>query len=335
MTTGTGLSMTAGDLARMIGAELRGDAGVVLSGIEPLDHAGPADLSFVRSSRYASSADSSRAGALLVTRGVELPSGVSTPVLVVDDADAALILILSAVREHRFGAPDVGVHPGASVDPGAEVHVSASVGVGAVIERSVRIGAETRIGAGAVVHAGSVIGARCEIGSNAVIGYEGFGFIADEATGERRRLPHVGGVRIGDDVEIGANSCVDRGKLRDTVIGNGCKIDNLVQIGHNCVLGEHVVICGHTGLSGSVTIGDRSVLAGQVGVADGVSIGADVTVMAKAGVSNDLAAGEAYLGAPAQPRAQAAREMMAVRRLAKASRKHTDGSRAAGGEGGR
>ncbi len=317
---GTGFSITTGELAGLLGAELSGAPDVALSGIEPLDAAGAGDLSFVRSHDYAAAAAKSDAGALLVTRGVELPAEVAAPVLVVDDADRSLIAILSSVRAHRLGPPASGVHPSAVVDERAELHESVSVGANAVIEHAVRIGAGTSVGAGAVIRAGTTIGERCVIGPNVTIGHEGFGYIVDESTGERTHLPHVGGVRIGDDVDIGAGSCVDRGKLRDTVISDGCKIDNLVQIAHNCELGEHVVVCGQSALAGSVKIGARAVLAGQVGVADNISIGPGVIVMAQAGVTRDLLEPGAYFGAPARPRQVVAREIAALRRITKSRR---------------
>lgn len=313
----TGFSITTAELAGMLGAELIGAGDVRLSNIEALDAAGPGDLSFVRSADYAKAAAASGAGALLVTRGIELPESVSVPRVIVDDADRALISILGGVRAHRFGPPPSGIHPSAVVDGRAEIHETASVGACAVIEHAVKIGAGTRIGPGTVVRFGTTIGERCDIGPNVSIGHEGFGYVVDKATGVRTHLPHVGGVRIGDDVDIGANSCVDRGKLHDTVIGNGSKIDNLVQIAHNCQIGEHVVICGQSALAGSVTIGDRTVIAGQVGVGDNVEIGADVIVMAQSGVTRNLPQKGAYFGIPAREREVVVREIVAMRRITK------------------
>ncbi len=307
--------MTTGELAGMLGAQLSGQAGVRLSGIESLEAAGPGDLSFVRSDKYAAAAAKSRAGALLVSKGVSLPAGVAAPVLVVDNADRSLVAILAAVRAHRLGPPATGRHPSAAIDERAELHDSVVVGANAVIEQGVRIGAGTSIGAGAVILRGTTLGERCAIGPNASIGHEGFGYVVDEATGARTLLPHVGGVRIGDDVDIGANSCVDRGKLSDTVIGSGTKIDNLVQIAHNCVLGEHVVICGQSALAGNVRVGDRTVIAGQVGVGDNVTIGSDVVIMAQSGVTRNMPAAGVYFGIPARPRDTVVREIATIRRI--------------------
>jgi UDP-3-O-[3-hydroxymyristoyl] glucosamine N-acyltransferase len=315
MSTGE-LSLTTGELAALLSAPLTGDPGVRLTGVDGLERAGPGDLSFVRSARFAAEVAKSRAGALLVSRGVELPAQ-TRPVIVVDDADRALISILAGIRQRRFGPPASGRHPTALIDPRAELHESVAVGPGAIIEHAVTIGAGTRVLAGAIIFPGTTIGARCVIGPRVVLGYEGFGYVADPETGARTHLPHVGGVRIGDDVEIGAGTCIDRGKLADTVIGDGSKIDNLVQIGHNCRIGRNVVICGQAGLAGSVTIGDRVVLAGQVGIADAVTIGDDALILAQAGVIKSLPGASAYIGMPARPREDFAKETAAIRRLAR------------------
>lgn len=323
MSTGE-LSLTTGELAALLSAPLTGDPGVRLTGVDALERAGPGDLSFVRSSKFADAASKSRAGALLVSRGVELPAQ-SRPVIVVDDADRALIAILAGIRVRRFGPPAPGRHASAVIDPRAALDETVTVGPGVVIEHAVTIGAGTRVLAGAIILTGTTIGARCVIGPRVVIGYEGFGYVVDPETGVRTHLPHVGGVRIGDEVEIGAGTCIDRGKLADTVIGDGCKIDNLVQIGHNCRIGRNAVICGQCGLAGSVTVGDRAVLAGQVGVSDAVNIGEDAIVLAQAGVTRHLPGNCAYFGTPARPHADFAKETAALRRLARGHLHRRDG----------
>ncbi|MGP1273328.1 MAG: UDP-3-O-(3-hydroxymyristoyl)glucosamine N-acyltransferase [Phycisphaerales bacterium] len=320
------LSITAGELAGLVGASLTGDAGVVLTGVASLEVAGPTDLSFVRSDRFASAAASSKAGALLVTRGVTLAEGARAAVLTVDDADRALQAILGAVRERRYGPDPVGVHPRAIVDEGARLGEGVFVGPGAVIEAGATIGDGTRILAGSIICAGVTIGARCIIGPNAVIGSDGFGHLADASTGRRTLIPHAGGVRLGDEVEVGANSSIDRGKLADTVIGRGTKIDNLVQVGHNCVIGEDCVLCGLVGLAGSVRLGDRVIVAGQVGVADNIRVPTGTILMAQAGVSRSIETPGAYIGSPARPRQEFAGEVAVLRRLVrqrKADRKPT------------
>lgn len=338
--SGGSLKITAAELAAMlsgaVGAELIGDGSVALAGVGALDAAGPGDLSFVRSSLYAEAARVSKAGALLVSRSVEFGQGgpPACAVIVVDDADAALELILAGVRERRLGSDPTGVHPGAVVDASAVLGEGVFVGPGAVIEQGAVIGAGTKVLANTFVGAGCVVGARCELGPNATIGSDGFGYRVDEATGVRTRLPHAGVVRLGDDVHVGANSAIDRGKLADTVIGRGTKIDNLVQVGHNCMIGEDCVLCGLVGIAGSVTVGDRVVMAGQVGVADNLTIASDVILMAQAGVTRSVDAPGAYVGSPARPRAEFAGEVAAVRRLVRDRKKQRRATESGDGDAG-
>jgi len=234
---------------------------------------------------------------------------------VVDDAEVGLMLLLESVAAELRPAPAAGIHPDASVDDSASIAADAFVAARAVV------GPNSRIGEGAIIHAGAVIGDRCSIGartivhSGAVIGAEGFGFRPDPDTGLPRRVPHLGHVEIGDDVEVGACSCVDRGKFGPTRIGDGTKIDNLVQIAHNVTIGRGVIIAGQAGLAGSVKVGDGAILGAQVGVAEHVSIGAGARIAATSGVMRDIPAGEDYAGTPARPARQTLREVAALRRL--------------------
>jgi UDP-3-O-[3-hydroxymyristoyl] glucosamine N-acyltransferase len=252
-----------------------------------------------------------------------------------------------------FDRPPVtqaGLHPSAVIDPSATVAPDASVGPLCHIGPHARIGARARllaqvtVGAGAsvgedcLVHSGARIGERCVLGDrvivqpNAAIGADGFSFVtpekgsiesARESGGrieaqnlEIVRINSVGNVVVGDDAEIGAGTCIDRGTLGATRIGRGTKIDNLVQIGHNCTIGENCLIAGMCGISGSVTLGDRVTLAGGVGIADHVSIGDDAIIMARSGVGTSIPAREIWFGYPALPRLQAARMLMNARRAA-------------------
>lgn len=253
----------------------------------------------------------------------------------------------------RF-APEIhapaGVHPMAFVDPSAEIGEGSSLGPFVSIGPGVRIGPRARIlshasvaegaqiGPDALIASGARIGARVRIGArailhpNAVLGSDGFSFATPErgsvesakATGavaegaknvHLMRVFSLGGLRIGDDVEIGAGATIDRGTLRDTEIGDGTKIDNLVQIGHNVRMGRNCLICAHVGIAGSTEIGDRVVLAGKVGVADHIRIGSDAVVTASSGVGTDVAPGAVMMGFPALPHAEAIRVFMAQRRL--------------------
>ncbi len=236
----------------------------------------------------------------------------------VPDADLALIKILSLFAP-RTPAPPPGIHPTAYVDPSARVAATASIGPHCVISAGATVaehavlmahdfvGENASVGPGTRLHPGVRILERCTVGGSCtlypgvVIGADGFGYRPDPSGDGLVKVPHIGDVVVEDHVEIGANSCIDRAKFSSTIIGAGTKIDNLVQIAHNCLVGRCCVLCGGTMLAGSVTLGDGVVLGGQVGVADNVTIGAGSRVGAKAGVNNDIPGGADYMGHPAGP----------------------------------
>lgn len=196
-------------------------------------------------------------------------------------------------------APDVAVGPGAVISAGASVGAGSAVGAGCFVGEGVQIGKGCRLHAHVTLYDGVTIGERAILHSGCVIGADGFGYAPSDRGA--LKIHHLGGVRIGDDVEIGANSCVDRGTLTDTVIGDRSKIDNLCQIGHNVHIGTDTLVAGMTGIGGSARIGDRVTLAGYVGVADHVTIHDGATIGARSGVHKDVPAGETWMGAPAQP----------------------------------
>lgn len=325
---------TAGELAALLSAELQGPADVAVYGISGIDDAGEGDLTFIRSDRYATRWGASGASAAIVTRGLHVVPGTERAVLFVDDADRAMVMLLEAAAE-RAPKPSrsVGVHPAAVVDPSAVVHGSASVGPGAVVEGGAEIGAGVtigpnsvvgegvRVGEGTTLHAGvtlgfgTTVGGGCEFHPGVVIGADGFGYLP----GPRGpiKVPHLGGVTIGNGVEIGANSCVDRGKFADTTIGDATKIDNLVQIGHGCQIGRGVVICGCSSVAGSVHIGDGALLGGSVSVRDNVVISAGAQIGGTSVVFNDVPAGEKWFGNPARPGAAATRVFASLQKLPK------------------
>lgn len=323
---------TTGELALRLGAELLGPSDLRITRLDTLERADASAMTFIRDARHAPGWTASRASAAIVSRGLGVAPGPGRALLVVDDADHALIDVLDTLTP-RAGAPEPGAHPSAVVDPAAEVHASARVGPGAVIgpravvgaraliHANVTIGADARVGAdtelrpGVVIEDRCVVGARVRIHANAVIGADGFGYRPAPGGAGLLKVPHVGHVEIGDDVEIGANSNIDRGKFGPTVIGQGTKIDNLVQIGHNVRVGRWCIICGACGISGSVTIGDGAILAGGVGVADNVAIGAGARIGARSGVMHDIPDGEEWLGHPAAPHRLALRIIAAQRRL--------------------
>ncbi len=315
------LSIKSGLLAEMLTGDLVGPADVTLTGIESLSNACPADLSFVRNSAYAKDALESKAGALLVARGIELGDAPGKAVIFVDNPDQSLLSLLKALRTQRHGPEPAGTHPSAIIDPKASVDPSAIIAPNVVIEAGAQVGPNTRVDAGAVISFGCTIGKRCRIGANAVIGGEGFGYITDKATGAHTRLPHVGIVVVEDDVEIGAGTCIDRAKFGITRIGQGSKLDNLCQIGHNVTIGKNCIICGLVGIGGSAIIEDGVVIGGQTGIADNVTVGKGAQLAARGGILSDIPAGGIYVGSPARERSQAFREFAALKRLADPKRK--------------
>lgn len=319
MTERTPLS-TTGDLACLLGGELLGPSDLAILGVEGLDSAGPGDLTFIRSARYAQRWSASRATAALVTRGIEVPGHdpERRALLVVDDADHAMLSMLSAA-EARAPRPAIvpGIHPAAVVDPSATVAPSASVGPCAIVAPGARVGEGAVIGAGVFVGEGVVvgdgtvihprvtlqpgtrIGRGCVLHPGVVLGGDGFGFLPGPKGPVK--IPHLGGVRVGDGVEIGANTTIDRGKFADTSVGDATKIDNLVQIGHSCNIGRGVVICGCCAIAGSVTIGDGAMLGGHVAVRDNITVEPGAMIGGTAIIDCDVTAGEPWVGRPARP----------------------------------
>jgi len=337
--------LTIAEVARIVEGVVDGDADRIVCGVKPLDEAGPDELSFVAEARYFPYIQASRAGAVLVAKESDAPLGTTTAVRV-DDPRRALARVLAAL--YPEDAPAAGVHPTAVVDATAVVAPGASVGPYAVIGAGTRIGARARIGAqvvigrrcvvadDAVVHAhatlydGVTVGERSIIHGGARLGADGFGYVWEDG---HRKVPQVGGCRIGADVEVGANTTIDRGSVGDTVVGDGTKIDNLVMIGHNCRIGRHVVIVSQVGISGSTRVGDGAVLGGQAGVGGHLEIGAGARIGAQAGVTASVAPGETVSGYPARPHREALRVQAATFRLPELLKRLKDIERAVFGRG--
>jgi len=311
------LEYSLGELARRLGLTLAGDPAARVARIAPLAAAGPGDLCFYADRKYREALAATRAGAVILAPANQALS--PAPTLVGDNpylayAHAGWLL-------HPPTAAPQGRHPSAVVDETARVDPSAWIGPCAVVE------AEAEIGPGAFIGPGSLVGARCRVGAEArlvarvtlcpgvrigqrallqpgcVIGRDGFGFARD---GRRWfRMPQLGSVEIGDDVEIGANSCVDRGALEDTVIAAGAKIDNLIQIGHNCRIGENTAMAACSGISGSTRIGNDCTIGGAVGMAGHLEIGDNVHFTGMAMVTRSLPEPGVYSsGIPAMPNAE-------------------------------
>ena len=319
------MRITLKELARLVGGSLVGDEAFVIEGAAPVESAAEKDIAFVRKDTLRKLGACS-AGALLTPERVE---GVRNQI-VVEDPQRAFIEVLKRIEAERRARPE-GVHTSAWIDPearledgvaigpGAVVGARASVGRGTVIHPNATIGPDCRIGedcevySGAVIYHGVVLGDRVIVHGNATIGGDGFGFL-DTAKGNLK-VPQVGGVRIGSDVEIGCNTTIDRGALGDTVVEDNVKIDNHCHIAHNCRIGANSVLVGYARLGGSTTVGKHCILAEDSAVTDHVALGDNCVVTATARVSKSWPSGSILGGAPAMPFDKAKRVMMAQRRL--------------------
>jgi UDP-3-O-[3-hydroxymyristoyl] glucosamine N-acyltransferase len=322
--------LTARAVADLVGGRLLGNGEVQLGSVRSLDQAGPDSLSFAISSRYAGDLGRSRAGAVLVPEELAAAAAGPETRIVVRDPYAALVRVLHALFPDQ--PPEIGVDPSARIGPGSVLGENVSLGPYVVLGRGVRIGARSRlaqhatlgdgvvvgedtvIGPGVVCYRGSRIGSRVVLKAGAVIGGDGFGYLST-ATGHSR-IPHVGGCILEDEVEVGSNTCIDRGSIDDTFVGRGTKLDNLVQVGHNVHIGERCLIMAGVGIAGSTRIGNDAILAGHVGVTDHLKIGDRARIAAKSAIFGDVPAGASFSGHPARPHRQFLRAQAAMYRLA-------------------
>lgn len=325
-----GIVLTADVIATEVGGRLVGDPGVAVRGIAPLDRASGEELSFLASPKYVSLLAGSQAGVVLVTPELsDSPGRARARIVVAKPHDALLSLI---PRFYRVPKGSPGVHATAQVGRGARLGAGVRVGPYAVIGDGALIGDRTVIDAHATIgagvqlgddchfyasttaYSGTVVGKRVIVHAGARIGSDGFGYVYRE--GRHEKIPHVGRCIVEDDVEIGANTTIDRGSIDDTVIGAGTKIDNLVHIAHNCRIGRLCLIMAQVGIAGSVRVEDGCVLAGQVGISGHHTIGKGATLAAQAGVFGDIPAGQTWSGYPARPHKEALRAQAALFRLA-------------------
>ena len=338
------MALTLQQIAQRFGGEVVGDAALKVAGLAPLDQAHPHQLAFLANPKYLSQVETTRAGAVLISPAdlAKLGSRDARSFIVTPNPYAYFARVAQWFIDLAAPKAPAGVHPSAVIDPSAQIAASAVIGphvvieAGAVIGEEVRIDAQvtigrsTQIGEGShlyprvTVYHGCKIGARAIVQAGAVIGSDGFGFApdfvgeGDARTGSWVKIPQVGGVTIGADVEIGANTTIDRGAMADTIIEDCVKIDNLVQIGHNCKIGAYTVIAGCAGIAGSTTIGRHCMIGGAVGIAGHVTLADYVIVTAKSGVSKSLPKPGMYTSAfPAVGHAEWNKSAALVRNLDK------------------
>jgi len=327
--------LTLEELARRIGAEVRGDGSRRVRAVRPLEDAGPEDVAFYANPRYRKELQTTRACAVILAEGDAGHAPASASRLV-----APQPYVCFAKASAIFNPEDrplAGIHPGASVGTGAEIHPTASIGPLCVVGRGARIGPRTilhpgarvldeaRVGSSCILHSGAVVRERCVLGNrvilqpNAVVGSDGFGFAfdiqGDDDGPMHRKVPQAGIVRIEDDVELGACTCVDRATLGETVVGRGTKVDNLVQIAHNVRIGALSLVVAQVGISGSTEIGKGAILAGQAGIVGHLRIGDGARVGAQSGVAHDIPDGETQSGCPAMPHREWLRMSVALPKL--------------------
>ena len=309
------MTFTAAQLAEQLNGQVIGDGTVEITGFTSADRARPGDLTFAEKDSFFAAAEASAASAILVAG----PYTSATKVLIwVPNARIAAAKVLPLFYPPVPTA--AGIHATATISPSAQVDPTAHIGPGCVLAAGVKVGART------VLVGGNHIGGDCQLGDDVtqvghrvaihagtVIGSDGYGYVFDQ--GRHRKMLQAGNVIIEDDVEIGANTAIDRAALGSTVIGAGTKIDNLVHVAHNVVMGKHCLIMGQVGFAGSTELGDYCVIASQSGIAGHLKLGAQSIVAAKSGVMRDVAPKETVLGIPAMPDKQAKRQWIAVQKL--------------------
>ena len=327
-------SFTISEINELLNGALIGDTTSIIQGPEELQKAEPHHITFIGSKKYASHWTNSKASAAIINEDIDVKPGENRALIKVKNADLAMAQILE-IFQPEMPVFETDIHPTAVIHEtatigkgckiGANTYVGKDVvlGEGVVLYPNVTILDETAIGKNSVVWSGTVIRERCTIGahcifhSNVSIGADGFGYRPSTDGRGLVKIPQIGTVIIGNDVEIGANSCVDRGKFSATIIGDNCKIDNQVQIAHNCIMGRSCIMAGHSGLAGSVTLGDGVIIGGSASIKDHTTIHSGVTVGAGSGVVGDIEAGKTVLGYPAQESREMLKQWVMMRRLAK------------------
>jgi len=327
-------SFTIEEINNILQGVVVGHTSQTITGPEQLETAGETQITFIGSKKYVRLWENSKACAAIVNENLDVEPGDNRAFIKVKNADLAMAQLL------EFFIPDPphfdsDIHPSAVIHPSALIGAGTRIGAGCYIGMNVKIGNmvtiypnvtildESKLGDGTIIWSGTVIRERCEIGRgcilhpNVSIGADGFGYRPSPDGRGLIKIPHIGNVIIGDGVEIGSGSCVDRGKFSSTIIGDGTKIDNLVQIGHNSKLGRSCVMAGNSGLAGSVTLGDGVMIGGSASISDHVTIGNGAVVGGGSGVMHDIPDGKTVLGYPAVDSREALKSWAVLRRMAR------------------
>jgi len=337
------MSYSAAEIAKLVGGEVVGDGNATLKNFAPAERAQSGDLTFAENEDYFARAEQSAATAIIADQRF---SSAKKILIRVPNARVAFARALALFfPEQIFTA---GIHPTAVIAASAQIDPTAHIGPHCTVGERVKIGANSVLQAGnfvgddsklgedvhlfpnVTIYPRTEIGVRVRIHAGTVIGSDGFGYVLDG--GFHRKVPQIGNVVIGDDVEIGANVTIDRGALGSTAIGKGTKIDNLVQIAHNVEIGEHCIVIAQVGISGSTKLGKYVILAGQVGLAGHLKIGNQVTVAAQSGVMTDIPDGAKWFGSPAQPDKEFKRQIIAQRKLPELLKRVTELEKKLGGK---
>lgn len=330
-------TFTIQQINNILKGELLGNTGQLITGPEQLELANASQITFIGNKKYAKNWDACEACAVIINEDINLTPVTNKAIIKVKNADVAMALVLEMFVEEG-PVFETAIHATATIHPTATIGEGCQIGAGCYIGKNVvlgkgvtlypnvtvldytSIGAATTIWSGAVIREKCVVGAYCIIHPNATIGADGFGFRPSPDGRGLIKIPHIGNVVIGNGVEIGANSCVDRGKFSATTIGDGCKIDNLVQIGHNSKMGRCCIMAGSSGLAGSVTLGDGVMVGGGACISDHVTLGNGVQVGGQSGVINNFGDGAKVLGYPAVDARDALKQWVILRKLVKESK---------------